>query len=288
MNSFEQITLKDGRKLAFAVYGAKQGGQPIFYFHGWPSSRLEGSNYVDALMGVNGRLIAVDRPGIGQSDIQPKRTLLDWPDDVCELADQLGFAKFHVLGTSGGGPYVAACAYKIPDRLLGASIIAGLSPMNNPKTKDGMRLMNRIILPMGKSAPWLLGLILKMMRSSFENPKSLERMLSDLPDVDKALFKGELATHFLTTGQESFTQGVQGNIVEGRIYAEPWGFNLRDIKIPVSIWQGSLDVNVPLSNGRILADEIPNANAHFIEEEGHLSLIINQKEAILIDLLQFA
>ena len=32
------------------------------------------------------RLIAVDRPGIGLSDHQPDRTILDWPEDVAHLA----------------------------------------------------------------------------------------------------------------------------------------------------------------------------------------------------------
>ncbi|MEM8858649.1 MAG: hypothetical protein AAGD96_10025 [Chloroflexota bacterium] len=157
--------------------------------------------------------------------------------------------------------------------------------MTNPKTKEGMRQMNRIILPMGKSAPWLLGLILRIMRSSLSNPKGMERMLNDLPDVDKAVFTGDKVESLMKAGQESFYQGVQGPKDEGRIYAESWGFDLQEIAMPVSIWQGSLDVNVPLSNGQILADEIPHANAHFIDGEGHISLIVNRNEAILKDLL---
>jgi hypothetical protein len=32
--------LSDGRMLGYAEYGAPQG-KPLFYFHGWPSSRIE-------------------------------------------------------------------------------------------------------------------------------------------------------------------------------------------------------------------------------------------------------
>ena len=222
---------------------------------------------------------------MGQSDVKPGRTLLDWPDDVCELADQLGISEFHILGVSGGGPYVAACAYKIPERLLGAAIVAGLSPLTNPRTRDGMRLMNRIVFPMGRYAPWLLGLVLGIMRSSLESPKYLERMLSDLPDVDREIITGAATDRVLAMGRESFSRGVDGNKIEGRIYAEPWGFDLNEITIPISIWQGSLDVNVPLSNGRILADEIPSASANFVEGEGHFSLLFNNADAVLADLL---
>ncbi len=42
--------------------------------------------------------------------------ILDWPDDVTELADALNVGRFAVLGISGGGPYACACAFKISER----------------------------------------------------------------------------------------------------------------------------------------------------------------------------
>ena len=38
-NNDHLITLKDGRKLAYAEYGDPKG-KPLFYFHGWPVTRL--------------------------------------------------------------------------------------------------------------------------------------------------------------------------------------------------------------------------------------------------------
>ena len=62
------------------------------------------------------------------------------------------------------------------------------------------------------------------------------------------------------------------------------GFELNQITMPVTIWQGSLDVNVPLSNGKILAGSIPNSTGNFIEGEGHISLLVNYGEAIFTEL----
>lgn len=284
MAQSNQFTLADGRKLGYLTVGSETG-RPIFYNHGWPSSRLEAMMLERAAERVNGRLIAIDRPGYGLSDFQPERTLLDWPDDVVELADGLGVDQFYVLGLSGGGPYVAACAYKIPERLLGATIVAGLSPMTYPETQDGMRRMNGILLTLGKSMPWLLNLLLWPVQAASGNPKMLERMLSDLPEVDRAVLTGEAAERLLRGAKESFRQGRQGATRGGVIYALPWGFELSEIKMPVSIWQGNLDVNVPQSNGRIFANNIPQAKPHFIEGEGHISLVYNHGEAILADLL---
>jgi pimeloyl-ACP methyl ester carboxylesterase len=57
------------------------------------------------------QLIGLDRPGIGRSDAKAGYRLLDWPDDVVEVADGLGIERFAVEGLSGGGPYALACAH---------------------------------------------------------------------------------------------------------------------------------------------------------------------------------
>ena len=55
----------------------------------WPSNSVYGSS-------------VPDRPGMGRSDFQPGRRIVDWPNDVLELATALGFDTFAVLGSSGG------------------------------------------------------------------------------------------------------------------------------------------------------------------------------------------
>ena len=46
------------------------------------------------------RVIALDRPGVGQPAFQPKRGFSDWVKDVEPLTDELGLDKFSVLGIS--------------------------------------------------------------------------------------------------------------------------------------------------------------------------------------------
>src|SRR5438132_13833586 len=74
------------------------------------------SGVADAAARHGVRLIAADRPGMGGSDHQPGRTVLDWPADVRVLADHLGLDRFAVLGYSGGVPFAAATAYRLADR----------------------------------------------------------------------------------------------------------------------------------------------------------------------------
>ena len=137
-NYAQHIILKDGRKLGYAEYGATEG-RPILYFHGFPGSRLDLPLCVtnDIATDLNVRIIAIDRPGIGLSDFKRKRTFLDWPDDVVELADERSLDRFSVLGMSGGGPYAVVCAYMIPERLTSVGIVSGMGPANAPGIKQG-------------------------------------------------------------------------------------------------------------------------------------------------------
>ena len=138
----QTIRLKDGRTLGYAEYGTPQG-KPVFYFHGFPSSRIDWPLFDTDGMAerINARIIAADRPGYGLSDFKRGRKILDWPDDVIELADALHIERFSVLGISGGGPYALACACRIPARLTTAAIVCGIGPAQAPGARDGVAMM---------------------------------------------------------------------------------------------------------------------------------------------------
>ncbi|MFA6292494.1 MAG: alpha/beta hydrolase, partial [Victivallales bacterium] len=131
----KHVKLRDGRRLSYAEYGDPHG-KPIIYFHGFPGSRYEAALAGKTALAHNARFIGIDRPGYGASDPNPRRKLLDWPDDVAEFADKLGIDKFYVIGISGGAPYTAACAWKMPSRIIMAGIISGLGPVDSGKAKS--------------------------------------------------------------------------------------------------------------------------------------------------------
>jgi pimeloyl-ACP methyl ester carboxylesterase len=64
------------------------------------------------------------------------------------------------------------------------------------------------------------------------------------------------------------------------LFASDWGFRLDDINVPVNVWHGDDDRNVPISHGRLQAERIPGARLHECPGEGHL-LVIDRLEEIL-------
>ena len=274
------LELKDGRKLGYAEYG-DLNGKPMFHFHGYPGSRLEGRFFGEKPKEHGVHVISVDRPGVGLSDFQPKRTLLDWPDDIIELADHLGLNKFIIEGISGGGPYAAACAYKIPERLTCCGIIAGMGLRN--WSRKGMMTSNRISFFISRRLPFLIKLIAKVEKKTFEDQKSIEDFAETLPEPDRILFQDPQTLNiFIEATKEAFRSGLDGVVMEDKMYSKPWGFDLKDISsdLQVYIWHGEMDVFVPISYGRKMCELIPNCKGYFYPDEGHLSVAFNHLDEI--------
>jgi pimeloyl-ACP methyl ester carboxylesterase len=278
--TMQTATLRDGRRLGFAQFGPKNAF-PVFYFHGWPGSRLE-AGFFD-VPGV--QLIGVDRPGYGMSDPQPNRKLADWPRDIEQLADHLRLDKFAIIGMSGGGPYAAACAYFLHGRASKVAIIAGLGPPEAPGMK-GRRV--GLLLDVG-NRPLTSAVLGTLMRTLIRNPMAeqhFHRIRSRVAhgSADERAMTPEFLQMLLTSFREGLRASAKGPTSDARVYGEPWPFTLADIRTPVSIWHGTYDTQVPVSIGRHYAKFIRNARATFPEGDGHVSIITNYIEAIIGDL----
>ncbi|HWI61143.1 MAG TPA: alpha/beta hydrolase, partial [Symbiobacteriaceae bacterium] len=233
------------------------------------------------------RIITMDRPGSGLSDFQPGRRILDWPADVAALADHLGMGSFAVAGISGGGPYALACAYAMPDRVTAAGSISGVAPFDFPEATEGMNPMNRFMFGMARRLPWQANHLIGWAMSSAlkgDRSKYAQQMLKSFPKPDQEAMQRLGIEAMVLDSAEAFRQGVRGNSWETALVSRPWGFSVAEIRVPVHLWQGDADANVPLGMGRWLATNIPGCQARFCPGEGHL-LFVDHWEEILMALV---
>ena len=286
----QTIELTDGRRLGYAEYG-DSSGKPIFSFHGNLGSRLEAAfGKEDSTSDKGVWFICPDRPGMGLSDYQKNRTILDWPNDVLELATHLGIDKFAVIGGSGGGPYALACAYEIPsERLTGCCIVSGLGPYSFDK--KGMDRRSKNMLFLARHFPWLFRFVLWITmgrKAKAENKKwwekNFQKLNKDIPEPDRKLVQDStIKERMITKTIEAFRQGSKGPAHDFKLYSKPWHFDLHDIpeKLNISIFHGELDANVPISMARTMSEQIPNCKTKFYPDEAHLSVFVNNFEEIL-------
>jgi pimeloyl-ACP methyl ester carboxylesterase len=282
MKTTNFITLPDGRKLAYAEFG-DPGGHPVIYFHGNVSSRLEPLLLGDELISQSGlRLIAPDRPGMGQSDFQPNHGFSDYPKDIVCLADTLGLDKFSIVGISGGGGYVSACAAKIPDRLINAVIISGAWYIMD--SLADLPLLNRWIFTLARRFPLLYRGLLKLMLPLYKGDpaKVLATFKQQMSAADYAVLKpSHQIEAYCKSIIEAMHQGTKGTAWDVQLYLRPWDFKIEEIQIPMTFFHGEQDKTIPISLAKRYIDRLPTAKLYSYPDEGHISIVINQFEAIV-------
>eukprot|EP00937_MAST-01D_sp_MAST-1D-sp2_P000680 g680.t1 len=256
--------LRDGRHLAFREYGDTTHGFAVLFFHGNLNSRLFTPAWAATQAqteAAGARLIAVDRPGYGQSDFLSDRTYRSWPADVSQLADHLGLRRYAVLGFSSGGPNAMAVAARAAgDARLAA---CGLISPDGPYKVIGGDEAIRAIYGTTDTAPAAMARRTAAnearMRAQYQGMRKPDRRRAALQDLDEAV-----------------RQGIdKGPAQDGCLEAGDWGFALGDIdarRVPVLLWHGEEDDDVPVSVGRYVAEHIQGCEATFIPGESHTLL----------------
>ena len=258
------------RRIAFAEYGDPVG-KPVVLCHGTPGSRLNRpDDETTRVLGV--RLIVIDRPGCGLSDFLPGRTLLDWPRDLAAVADSLGLGRFAVVGFSGGGPYVAASAHRLPDRVAAAASVAGAGPVDASGALATLSLYRRTAGTLARHAPTLFRAAMWLTNHPGRNPsRFLDKFTGDLSQPDQAIIaRPEIRAKLVATYAESVRQGLQGVALDLAIAMRPWGFPLGEIRCPYFIWHGDDDRSTPIAMAQYLAESIPNCRTTFLPGAGHM------------------
>ena len=272
------VTTEDGRTIAY-VDGGDPNGPLVIHHHGAPSSRLEGPLLAEGA-GANGlRLVTLDRPGYGQSSPNPGWTYFDWANDMVAVADALGCQKFGVSGWSGGGPSAyAAAAYIDPARLRHVTSIAGApyGAFGDDWASKQLTMADKIggfLAIHMKSGFKLMYESIEVAAVYFPNAyyKQLEK--AGNPYDDEMLERPDVKELFPKASAECFAQGAGPMIYDSELAYRRWIFDVRAIRRPIHIWQGTTDHFVSHDVAKIVADRIPGAVWHEVPDAGHFIAI---------------
>ncbi|MCU1370702.1 MAG: putative hydrolase or acyltransferase of alpha/beta superfamily [Ilumatobacteraceae bacterium] len=102
------------------VIEAGVGGRPLLLTHGFTGVKEDFGDWIDAFADEGWWVVAPDLRGHGDSD-HPERedlySLALFAQDLLGLADELGWARFSLLGHSMGGMIAQEVALAAPDRI---------------------------------------------------------------------------------------------------------------------------------------------------------------------------
>lgn len=287
MSSEQLIELRSG-VVAVHEYGVP-GGVPVVFCHGWPSSCTMAELTDQAAREVGVRIISPDRPGISGSAFQAERKLLDWPPVLQELADHLGLGDFRMLAISGGAPYALTSAWAMPGRIKAIAVVSGAPPISELEDHQGLLPLYRWLLALHRHRPELLKVGFHMarplatMRSTIRVARKLLRFLQ--PCDAESLRDAAAFNACFESQRRAWRGSTEGVRTDAQIYAEPWGFPLEEITVPVRLWHGKKDRTFSVAIGEAMAKRISNCQARFVDNAGHYSLPIRNMREILQDLV---
>lgn len=290
-----EVETDDGRVLE-VLTGGDPDGLPWLYHGGSPTAAVPHATFEDTADRLGLRLVTYSRPGYGTStpyswtDGAPR--IVDDVADSVAILDHLGIGEFVTMGWSGGGPRALACGAELPDRCLAVATLAGVAPKDGEGLDwfDGMAPENRAEYAAAEQGPeayhaYLTEDFLPILQAPHED--LVAAMGGLLTPVDAAAFTDELGDYLARSLHHAGAQGVVGARDDGLAATGAWGFDLGSIRVPVAVWQGRQDAMVPFAHGEWLAANVPGAEAHLFDDEGHLSLAVRIEE-ILTDLRRLA
>ena len=141
------------------------------------------SSWILPADGAGADIIAIDRPGIGRSDVCTMSSIAQWAETVERVADQLHVGEFAVAGWSGGGPYALACAAAMPNRVRAVATLAGMAPLQTFRHIGELGLLADVLLiPAARTSPqaaaallWLTRFLVRWLPDAISPGKSAER-----------------------------------------------------------------------------------------------------------------
>jgi pimeloyl-ACP methyl ester carboxylesterase len=220
------------------------GGTPVLYLHGGGDSRLSRhpDDSIAAALGV--RLLAVDRCGPAVRG----RTLRSWAEDVVAA---LPVERFAVIGWSAGGPHALGVAAVGAERVTRVALVGS---MPAPELVHELPRDVQSVMRLARLSPRVAARGLEAWGRRPVPPTGDDA-------TNEAYARGRV---------ESFRAGGLWLARELAYLGRPWGFELSDVRVPVTLWWGERDTVCPPPIGRDFEQRLPNATLRMVDDTHQL------------------
>jgi pimeloyl-ACP methyl ester carboxylesterase len=246
-------------------------GFPVIVLHGTPGSWRQLAALDEPARERDIALIAPDRGGYGGSSHDPKRTFASAARDLERLTAHLDLERCGVVGLSGGGPTALACGAVMADKLTGIATVGGVAPLH---PRDPSLPPDRLITRTAKHSEAAARLLFELMvRTSRKDPeKALARFARHLAEPDARLLRDDAGVRdaFLDDLSNPSPTTARAAARDFWLFARPWDIELANIAIPVHVWHGTADRNVPVAHAGVIAARCPMAQPHIVDGGGHM------------------
>jgi 3-oxoadipate enol-lactonase len=251
-----KITIND---IEFGYERAGEG-EPVILVMGLGTPRI-GWFPQFAVLSQSYDVTSFDNRGCGETQCPPPWTVQQMADDTVAIADAMGYDRFHLAGISMGGMISQEVALRHRGRLRSLTLISTTpggaeSEAMTPEFGAAMALPD----PAERTRKTIELTFGKKFRT--EHPEMIELVIN-------ATTSGDAGVSMLGGGQ--MDAGFMGQAMAVAAWMGEGGSasRLREIDVPTLVMHGGDDLLLPISNGKVLARDIPGARSRFWPEAGH-------------------
>lgn len=271
------FTAPSGRRIAVDVVG-NPDDPAVVYLHGTPDSRVARHPDDDATRAAGICLLALDRPGFGDSTLTPDTTQVTFAHDVVALLDHLQIATVPMLSWSAGTTWALGIAATAPSRVSAITAVGGLVPVEAFADPSVVAEAGATRMGMVETAhelgPTVAGELIGGML--VPDPISFDAAIEHLhaghapndPPTDPA-FTAQMARALC----DAVKHGVAGIMHDVALQFTPLPFALADVAVPVTLINGDRDTVCPPAFAHWYARHLPDATVDIRHDAGHLVLL---------------
>lgn len=279
------VVLDNGRRLAVHRLANGDTGRTVVLCHAAPgAARFDPDPEQTSARGVT--LLAVDRPGYGQSDPLPAA---EWPsvgsaaDDLAAVLERADRGPVGVAGWSAGGRVALALAARRPELVDRVVVLCTPAPHEHvpwipPEQHAALEHLRGLPLDQVRAA--LTEQLAPVIPSDPGSPAVLE-LLGATPADDTALAQSGATERLREMLDQAFAQGATGLVSDITGYClQPWGFEPEAVQAKTLLLYGSRDPVAGQRHGTWWQKHLPNARLEVVPGAGHL-LILTMWQRVL-------
>ncbi len=241
--------IANGRRIASAVNGRSKN-LPLVLLHGFCEDHTVWDTMLPLLKGL--RLIRVDLPGFGGSDVPAVPGMNSYADAVCAVLNDLNISRCVLVGHSMGGYTALAFAEKYPERLAGFGLFHS-HPLADTEVQIENRRRGIELLRSGKKASYVAQLFPTLFPPEF------------------VAAQPALLGQLIRRGRRQSTEGIIAALLAMMDRPDRTEV-LRQTAVPVLFLLGEKDPLVPAAHREKMMP-LPNvADLHVLPEVAHMGM----------------
>lgn len=278
LDTVELIRLSGGRNIALRRIASGTSGRTVVFCHGTPGSGAIDPD-PDATEARDITLLAIDRPGYGESDPLPKDEWLTVDRSARDLAEvlvQVASGPVGVAGWSAGGRIALALAALRPDLVDHVVILGTPAPHEEvpwipAEIEQALEAMRG--LPAEAAHRAISEQLAPKIPEAFDSFDTLDLIGASPADADVLDIAGALAR---VTGMlnVAFHQGTTGMVADiAGFTLQPWGFDPADVTAKTLLLYGTKDPIAANRHAQWWQRNLPDARVEMSPGAGHLAIL---------------